>query len=348
MFTSCRLSALVVIILCGLLCCGCGKKTQPVESTESESTDSSSGEGESTATAKAAKPTAVKPDEVWFENPLKIAGEKTPVGGGTTPAIATATPATTATPVTTAAPPPSGDTPAAASGGNGWESLITGDIIANEIKQIRIDMKDLLSTEGKYNGAYKKLIPMNMSVLGALATIGATHPDNLSWKPDAKFIRELATDVQSKANGLGKAPYETTIKAWEVEDAMLSGNKPPMLPEAAAALPFPEFVKRGPAMLRMDRANTFMLEKITSAEALKKEQEKLLHETAMLATVTRVIGSDGFTDAEAEEYQGYVKDMEAACKQMTEGAKAGDFAAVTDAKEKIKQACEKCHANFKG
>ena len=110
--------------------------------------------------------------------------------------------------------------------------------------------------------------------MDAADDLRARKPMDVSWKPDAHYIRDMAADVQAKANGLGDEPYEATQKAWEELDAFLSGNKPAKLPESAPKIPFSEVTKRGPAMRRMEIAFDTLKATVGSADDLKKEQEK--------------------------------------------------------------------------
>lgn len=227
--------------------------------------------------------------------------------------------------------------------------MITADDIQAEVKEIRLQMKDALTSVTKYNGQYKKTIPRCMSVLAGLAEIVAGQPSlSLSWKPNAKYIRDMAGGVQEKASGLGNEPYAATQAAWEELEAFLDGNKPSKLPESPETLPLPTVVKRGSAMQRMEEITGELKNAFGSADALKKEPEKAAHLSAVLTTFSKIIGMEGYDSSDDDEYKAFVQTLMKANGELQAAVKTADFTGFTDSLSRINKTCNECHtAGFK-
>lgn len=347
----------LVATICITLHCGCqsSASTEAVEESAEEkpaakrtkSTANSGKTGSESVVASTGSGKPLTPDDVWFPDPIKVALDKSPLGAAAA-AVETGTPTTPARPAGMSADTPKPEAPAegGTSKSGGWD-LVTANMVTGEVKQIKTRMAESLSNVNKYNGQYKKNIRMDASVLAAIATIVGTKNDGASWKGDAKYVRDLSSNVIKEASGLEKKHYDATKTAWEDLDGLLSGNKPAKLPDSAPEVPFSETVNRGGAMLRMDKAYE-LLKQFSTADALKKNQELALHEAAILAVMTKVVASPGYPDIEEEDYQKIATAMEQYSVEAMNAAKEQNFAAYGDALSRMGKSCTECHTNYKG
>lgn len=346
---------LCAVILGGLS--GCGGKSKNTEA-EAGVEDGGSEQEPSTPTkspsSKKGKEKVVYigdiPKDVWFEDPLTIASNNTPIGGGSPKPAA-------ATPTVAANTAPANDTPAkaaiadaappAAGGGkDDWKSIIPGEILVDETKKIKNRLTDGLSSVTRYNGNYKEL-QVDGAVLAALAGIEGTHPDPVSWKADAKFVRDLGSDIAAKSKGLGQGSYDPTKQAFEKLDGVLSGNKPGDLGDAAATVPFSEVARRQLLMKRMERAFNAMKSNINNEEIFKKQGDVVTHEATMLAVLAKVVATDGYEAADEPDYQNFIKEIVTSNLAVVAAAKNGDYKAYNDGLTRCNKACIDCHASYK-
>lgn len=342
------------ILLLGMtLTTGCGRGPEPeTASVDEAELDAAEVDDDEPAMAEGGSTPARKRGR---HKPLKKKGPH--IGGIPLDAFADRPVVTVATPM---APPPAtaqpaSETPMTAApaepppaAGGGWEMLITADDIQAEVKSIRLQMKESLGSVSKYNGVYRTVIARSMSVLSGLAEIVAEQPLTLSWKPNAKYIRDMAGEVQAKASGLGNEPYAATQAAWEELDAFLDGNKPAKLPESPETLPLPTVVKRSSAMQRMEEAVNELKSSFGSAEAIKKDPEKAAHLAAVLATFSKIIGMDGYDSADDDEYKAFVQALMKSNAELQAAVKTADFTAFSDSLSRVNKTCNECHsAGFK-
>jgi hypothetical protein len=262
-----------------------------------------------------------------------------------------ATPTTAAPTVADAAPPKKMEDPAPAAesgggGGDDWKDLISGEDLQEEVKRIRNDLTSGLQGQGQYNAHYKE-IQIQGAVLAGLAAIAAKHPEPPSWKAKAKFVRDAASDVASKSKGLGAKPYEETAKSFDKVKALLDGNTPADLGESADDVPLSEVASRKGLMGRMDLAEQWMRSNVANESVLKKEAEKVSHEASVLATLSKMVATEGYDSADEDDYKDFAKKMVEASLDISKAAKAGDMAGFNDGMSRVKKQCDGCHLGYR-
>lgn len=288
------------------------------------------------------------PLDVWLDDPLAVASAKGNVpkaNPAATTQVATTPPPTTTTekPTTT-----EGSAPPAAAGGGEWASLMSSEVLADEVKQIRLRMNQALAQVTLYNGRYKEVIAPDGAELAALAGIVTlTKPDGISWKDNAHLVREFAGQVSSSAKGLGQGPYDATKLAFENVDGLLNGTKPAKIPDGVAAtMPFNEIVTTKQVMKRLQRTEDAL--KAASSEALfKKEVESVVREASVLAVMIKVISTEGCASADEEEFQKFAKDTILAAQDMVAAAKSDNYSAFEDGKNRMLKKCSECHLSYR-
>lgn len=354
----CWMRCLILSLLCilaGWSLAGCGKKSN---GSENEAAVEEGGGDETPHAASPSKSTAPKkgkekvvyigdiPKDVWFDDPLTIASNNTPIGGGTPKPAAAPTVAANSAPepaTKAAADPPA---PVAGGGKDDWKSIIPGEILVDETKKIKNRLTDGLSSVTRYNGNYKEL-QVDGAVLAALAGIEVAHPDPVSWKADAKYVRDLGSDIAAKSKGLGQGSYDPTKQAFEKLEGVLSGNKPGDLGDAAATVPFSEVARRQLIMKRMDRAFNAMKSNINNEEIFKKQNDVVAHEATMLATLAKVVATEGYEAADEPDYQNFIKEIVTSNLAVVAASKNGDYKAYNDGLSRCFKACNDCHQSYK-
>jgi len=288
------------------------------------------------------------PRDVWYDDPLGVAKNEqavavaTPSGGAMGGSPAPMTGGGTPSPM----PKPAGTSAPSAGAATDWKSMIALPILEGEVKTIQSNLQSSMQTVGKYNAhiqAPNKDIPTLGATIAALAAIAIEHPDAVSWKADAKFIRDAGTRIEESAKEPGKKAFDATTGPYEQMVALLAKNKPAGLPMAKDTLPFGECADRGGLMRRMEKASNYLEKEINTEAKLKSELEKIVHEATMLQTLTHVIAHKSYTSAEEKDYAGFAQALETACRDLITAAKGGNYMGYTDNLSIIKKKCDECH-----
>jgi hypothetical protein len=283
--------------------------------------------------------------EVWFKQPLAVVSESGAAAGpAAAPAMsedAVAKPAPTEVAANTAAA-----APAAKSGATDWASLISGEVLADESKAIKNKLTQQLQDVGRYNSTYKEM-RIDATVLVVLAAIAPDVPETPSWKTNAKYVRDMASEVAGESKANGDKFYKKAKEAYDKLDTLLGGNKPADVGDAAEHVNFSEVASRFYLMQRMQRIANWMKSDVNNEAIFKKESAKLTQEGSVLALLGRVIATPDYPDHDIDEYKGYAEIISQSGRGVVAAVKDGDFKAYTTALDNCQKACNKCHEQFK-
>ncbi|MSR57262.1 MAG: hypothetical protein EXS05_06290 [Planctomycetaceae bacterium] len=344
---------------------GCGPSASSVES-KSDAAGSSSTDADGSAASTVEHKSAVKgkkngtrskgphigeiPKDAWpevfFDNPLEIAADKTIIDGELPPAKSSAEPAV-ATDVATK-PPPVADNPTstATAASDEWASVLPEEVLTDEVKTIKSSLNAKLQSVGIYSGKYKEL-RVDAATLVALAGLIGEHPANPSWKPNAKYIRDVAAEIVKSATANGPKFYKPSKNAYDKLESLLSGSKPPGIEESADKLPYTEVSSREQLMYRIERAFKFLKSDVNTAETMKKEAAKVAHEASVLASLAKVLASPGNSDADDSEYHRYAIELEQSGLAIAGASRDTDYESYTKSLDRASKACTNCHLYIK-
>ncbi len=284
--------------------------------------------------------------DVWFKQPLSVVAES-----GTTAGPAAATEVAAAgrpagqSPAESAKPP-AGNESGAKGGASPWAALISGEALADETKNIKNSLTPNLADVGRYNSKYKE-VRVDAATLAVLAGVARDVPDAPSWKSNAKYIRDVSSQVASESKANGEQFYKKVREPYDKLEALLSGNNPPGLGESAESVKFSEVANRPYLMKRMERSYNWMKADVNSEAAFKKNSGRVAHEGAILSLLGKVIATPDYGDHDDPGYIESAEGVSQSGRDVNEAVKKEDFKAYTEAVDRCLKACAKCHEVFK-
>lgn len=282
------------------------------------------------------------PYDVFFDDPLAVAANTTPVAGAApaaaAPAMAAATPMPESPPAATPEAVPAG-------GALDWQSLVTMEQVNNETKRIRNHLTSSLQSLGTYNGNNREL-QVDGAVIAALALVVAQHPEEVSWKSNSRFLREYGEKLNETAAALGRESYSSSQVAAEGIEAVLNGNVPADAGDPAATEPFGEAAKRAGVMKRIEKASEWMRANINSEAVFKKELDGIKQEASMIAVLAQIIADESYDSASEPDYQKFAKNLLEGAKAASTAADEKSYPAFGEAINKVTKACAECHASY--
>jgi hypothetical protein len=301
------------------------------------------------------------PYDVFFDKPLEVARDSTSIGNtvastetpGSGTSEATKDPVETGstdtastTPAETKTPDSDPVTPSGAGGSNKWKDVISVAVIDAEVKSIRNFFTENLQSVGNYNSSMLMLPPKAAS-LGVMAGVAMEHPDAVSWKDDAIYIRDLAKQMNSAPLQRGAKDQKRLLTLFEAVSDTLNRSRPAGLSEPNAADSFPEISEMGLVMARMDEAEKRMKTEAGSQGSFQTNKEMVKHEASILATLTHTVSMPGYGYGDDEKFVGYANNVVDGAKAIMNAAEADDFPAYEIALSKITTNCNACHGEFK-
>lgn len=284
------------------------------------------------------------PYDVFYDQPVVVANDATPIGGGPTmPSPAPGTPIVKNTdPVTTPA-----ETPAAAAGAKtDWAKVMPLETALEAVKVARTEVNANLQGIPKYNAGMDS-IKMNSALIGMLAVIVSEHPEAANWKDKAKFIRDLCLKVQGTATEKGSGPFKATQELFEQITGILDGGKPPAT-ESKDSVPYVEAADRADMMKIINKSMDDLKSNIGDAKRMKDQAGEVTRQLSVLHALGVMMGDLSYDQADNPEYQGFTKNFIDGAAAGVEAVKADKFDDFQGALSKMNTSCGDCHPKFRG
>lgn len=278
------------------------------------------------------------PLDVFYDDPLAVVADSNKVAPATPMNDTPSTPMPSEKPTTP-------ETPTASVGtGSDWKDMISIDQVQAETKRIRNHLTVALQSAGTYNGHYKEL-QVDGAVMAAMANIVAEHPESLTWKPNAKFIRDYGHELSEAAKALGKEAFDKSQAASEKMVGVLDGNAPGDA-NVAPQRPFGEVANRAGVMKRIEKGFEWMRTNIATESKFKSEAEQILAESTIIATLGKVVTDPSYDSASEDDYKGWAKNLVDGAREAAQSTQEQAFPKFQSAINKINKACQDCHASY--
>lgn len=289
------------------------------------------------------------PMDVFFDQPYSIVQDTTQVGVTGSPAMVASTDVGMSRSMSGGNPPPAAEAdppPAADGGGDGWAELMPIETLLEEINSSRNFMKTSLQTVGAYNSSML-MIPPKAAGVAVLATIAMEHPEEVSWKEDAGYIRDFAKQMNESTLRRGKPDQVRLLTLFENMSDTLNRSKPADLAEPPATDSYADVAEMRLLMMRMDSGEKRMKNEAGTETAFATKKETIRHEAAILGAMTKVTTMAGYGYEDDEEFIGYAQRIIDAAKSIQVATEVNDFAAYENALTKITLACTECHSTYR-
>lgn len=286
------------------------------------------------------------PYDVFFDKPLTVAAN---AQTGAAPAAVAANDTAKGT-ATTDTPAPAKETPKV-DGGPSLKDIIDKDSLTNEIKNVRNYLAGKTASVSTYNSSLLEIAP-EAATLAVLAVAVSQHPEDFSWKKNAKYVRDLAWkigEITLSKDGKTKNSFDEVSESFAKIDDILKGTEPAGLPDAEADKSFGDAVGGNlvAIMKRIKKSEETLKTTVSSEAGLKKDAEKAAQEGAVLSFLGSILTAPGFGWDGDAEFAGIAKPLVEGGKQITEAAKSGNFALYSDGITKVSKSCNDCHPKFK-
>jgi len=288
------------------------------------------------------------PYDVFYDRPLTIASDQTPLAGGTAVAAAanaTATPMPMAKPMTPETKPAEG-----ASTGDGkfdLGKLTSVDALVEESKQSRQRLTAGLQKLGDFNKNFKD-VSAEAAILAAVSAAVGQHPEagKPNWKDKAKYVRDLSKEISSKASDKGSERFNACKDAFEKICEMLDGGKGPG-GDAADAVPYSDVTTLSDIMWRFQKTFDYLKLNINDEKRFKDEKSSVERETMVFNMLAGIMATQGYEYLDDDEYMQFHKKLTEGTAGAAAAVSSDDFAKFRMSLNSIQQAMDECHPKYR-
>lgn len=287
------------------------------------------------------------PLDVFFDQPLEVASNAMPLGGmpvANLPGVDTGiklqpTTGMNSDPLVT-------DVVANNAGTDDWAELLPAKNLLDEVNQIRSFLNSSLQSVGTYNNSMLS-IPGRAASLAALAEVASKHPEDISWKEDAAYIRNLAKKMTESTLQRGKKDQGRLLLLFENIADILNRSRPAGLEEPSPADSYSDVAEMRLLMMRMAEAERRMKNEAGNESAFTSKKELVQHEAMIMASLTKIVSKEEYGYGDDPEFVGYAQKVMDACETIRDAADTGTFSAYDLALSRISTNCQECHSVYK-
>lgn len=250
---------------------------------------------------------------------------------------------------------PSGGSAAAPSGaasagdaGAGWSKVISPTTLEDEVKAIRLNLDQAVTTPSKFAGTGHKDARRDFSLLAMLFAIIGEYETDVRWKDQAPVARDVfaRTAANTKAGGNTNTYNEAKRRKDDLQNLLngsaITGDS------SGPKADWGTLVNVGPLMQRLEKAYDGNLAEWTSSkDAFSSHTEEALHEAELAAVIAEVLMKEGMDNADDETYIGFSKKLRQGALDIVAGTKLNNYDQVRAAAGEISKACSECHEQYR-
>jgi hypothetical protein len=191
------------------------------------------------------------------------------------------------------------------------------------------------------------MIPPKAAALGAVAGIVMEHPESISWKDDAKYVRDLAKKMNSSVLQRGAKDQKRIEELYDAVDATLSRSKPAGLEEPPESDSFAEVAEMRLLMMRMEEAEKRLKTEAGNESTMGEKKAMVAHEASMMAVMAKIVSMPAYGYGDDPKFTGYANEVLKASQDIKTAAESGDFAGYESALTRVSTTCSNCHSDYK-
>jgi len=288
------------------------------------------------------------PYDVFYDHPYEVAANQTPLNGQPQIPNPDVDPLMDTTPGDNdpgESPSPTPDNSASDGIAVTWDQLIDVQTLDDEVKSIRNFFNENLQTVGNFNSSML-MIPPKAATMAILAEVALQHPQEVSWKEDAGYIRDLASQMNAETLQRGAKTQRRLLALYENISDTLNRSRPAGLEEPQPVDSFADVAEMRMVMMRMEAAANRMRTEAGSEGAFTTNKDMVRHEAALLAAMSHTVTLPGYGYADDEQFVGFGQKVANAARSIVAAADAGDFATYDLSLSTISTTCQACHSEY--
>lgn len=234
-----------------------------------------------------------------------------------------------------------------ATGGSPWPKLISAPSIEDLIKESKLRLDSVVTTETKFAGGGFKDARREYTLLAMMFGIIEQYPTEVRWKKVSPWVRmKMVRVALSSKVGSSQAYNEAKQRKQDLTD-LVSGsaaNDNSPLDE----LDWGNAIDRVPLMQVMDWGTRENLIKLCATpKTFQESPEEVMKYAELIASSGELLMQKGMTDAGDPEYDKHAIAMRDQALAIVQAVKLNSPDAAREAAALINQACDNCHNSYR-
>jgi hypothetical protein len=233
-------------------------------------------------------------------------------------------------------------------GSPNWPQVISAETIEDEVKAIRIQLDQALTTPQQFAGGGYLVARRQFSMLALLFAIVRDYEGDVRWRNDAPAAVGMFAHAASVCQ-IGSAQVYRTAKARRADLEDLVGGEKLRPPAARPASGWPDLPNRAPLMQRLEQAmEKGFADWGSNRSSFSAHKSKVKHDAEIVAAIAEFLTQDGMEDGDDDEYAAYCRQMKQSAQAIIESARRGHYDRAGEAVGQMRKSCTDCHDLYRG
>ena len=234
----------------------------------------------------------------------------------------------------------------ASSDENVWKRRIDAASIEDLVKSTKSRLDPAVASPAKFAGGGYQTARRDFTVLTVLFGVIDQYPGDIRWKHSAGRAKTDFARIAANAKvGTAPAYNEAKLKNQMFGD-LLNGERLEASKDGPAA--WSDVADRVAMMQVLEWIVKDNLNAAVANPGAFADGASSAKEYAQLAgAIAEVLVQEGMTDADADEYKQWAKEMMAACDQIVAAANKPDMTQTREAISRLEKSCTSCHDSFR-
>lgn len=285
------------------------------------------------------------PYEVWFDNPIEMLGDpelitfKAPQIKNNSAVVTSTAPAHQDEKPNVPETSRQEDDPL-------WNSLVTQEMVQDEINHIRNQLNASFLSVAQYNKSLET-IETDCNLLISLCFLVDVKNMDVSWKESCWKLIGLTKELSEIASSKGRENFKKGQDLFNELSTILTGNLSGDPETNAKKSGLSDIAERPALMKKMDELSQSLESEINSEVKFESSQKTVVHDSTLLAILAWAILQPGFDSSEDDSYREVAENMMKEALKMGQSSLDKNYSFWNENKNFVRKRCDQCHADYR-
>ena len=238
-------------------------------------------------------------------------------------------------------------TPASESSDSLWKPLITAASIEDEVKRMKLEYDQLITTPGAFNSGGYQDARVDLTVLASLFAVILDYSGEVRWKDEAATARDVFARTAFNCKAGSTQVYNEAKLRKEDLQMLLTGTGLGGGSEEPEANDWGQIADRSPLMEYAEEVVSRLEDDTVDTETIRGEEGKVRRDAELLAMLGEVLVREGLDEWDDEDYQKLSRGMSEQSRLIIDALDRMDYDAAESAAAEMRSRCDACHEQYR-
>ena len=228
-----------------------------------------------------------------------------------------------------------------------WKPLITAASIEDEVKRMKLEYDQLITTPGAFNSGGYQDARVDLTVLASLFAVISDYSGEVRWKDEAATARNVFARTAFNCKAGSTQVYNEAKLRKEDLQMLLTGTGIGGGSDEPEPNDWGQIADRSPLMEYAEEVVSRLEDHTVDTETIRAEEGKVRRDAELLAMLGEVLVREGLDEWDDEDYQKLSRGMSEQSRLIIDALDRMDFEAAESAAAEMRTRCDACHEQYR-